>query len=57
MVAASVALMALSFVAAAFMQQPLLTTLASTYILLAALQGGYLAGVATTCAWSRVTRR
>ena len=55
-VAASVALTALSCLAATFMQQSLLTTLASTYILLAALQGGYLTGVAATCAWSRVRR-
>ena len=57
MVAASVALVALSCLAATFMQRPQLTTLASIYILLAALQGGYLTGVAATCAWSRVRRK
>ena len=53
-IAASVALTALSCLAATLMQLPLLTTLGLTYLLLAALQGGYLTGVAATCAWTRV---
>jgi hypothetical protein len=52
-VAASVATMALSCLAATLMQLPLLTTLGLTYLLLAALQGGYLMGLAATCAWTR----
>ena len=52
LVGTSVAVVALSFVVALFSQQPLLTTLALTYILLMALQGGYLVGLALSCAWS-----
>ena len=54
LVGTSVAVVALSFVVALFSQQPLLTTLALTYILLMALQGGYLVGLALSCAWSRL---
>jgi hypothetical protein len=54
LVAASVALTALSWLAATLMQLSFLTTLGLTYFLLAALQGGYLAGVAATCAWTRI---
>jgi hypothetical protein len=54
LVSTSVAMVASSCVAALFSQQPLLTTLALTYVLLMALQGGYLVGLALSCARSRL---
>ena len=53
-IAASVATMALSCLAATLMQLSLLSALGLTYLLLAALQGGYLTGVAATCAWTSI---
>jgi hypothetical protein len=48
MLAASLLLTALTSLVATLKQLPLLTTLASIYLLLAALQGGYPIGVAAT---------
>jgi hypothetical protein len=57
LIAASLALIALSSVAALFSRQPLLMTLALNYALLVALQGGYLVGLAMARGWSRFRRR
>ena len=53
LIAASIALVVLSSVIALFQQQPALTSLALTYALLAALQGGYFVGVS----WSQRLKR
>ena len=57
LIAASLALVVLSSAVALFRQQPVLTSLALTYAFLAALQGGYLVGVAVSFAWPRFKRR
>ena len=53
LIAASLALAVLSCAVTLNGQQPLLTTLALTYAFVAALQVGYLVGLALACAWSR----
>ena len=57
LIAASLALVVLSSAVALFRQQAVLASLALTYAFLAALQGGYLVGVAVSCAWPRFKRR